>query len=574
MNKFDEAGLNHKILVAIEELGFATPTPIQQKTIPHLLKSQDDLIALAQTGTGKTAAFSLPVIHQLDTTSNDIQAIVLSPTRELAIQITRDMEDYTKYMKEVYITAVYGGDSIERQIRSLRSGTHIVVGTPGRVVDLIKRRVLKLEKIKWLVLDEADEMLKMGFKEDIETILGETPKERQTLLFSATLPYEINQIAKKYMRNPQEIAVAGRNSSAENVDHLVYVCAPNRRFQALKRIIDATPEMYGIIFCRTRRETGEIADMLVQDKYAAEALHGDMTQAQRDHVMRRFRKGTMKLLVATDVAARGIDVQDLTHVVNYKMPDNLEVYIHRSGRTGRAGKEGLSVAIVAPREMNQVRLVERKIGKKFIPKEIPSGQEILRHRMFGYIERVSAAEVDEMDLADFMEEVNEKFADLDRDAIVQKFLALEFSRYSKAYKNAPDLNVSGREPAGNRGGSGLMFSRFYINLGSKNSLNPPKLIELINRQQGVNGVKVGKIEILKKISFFEIDSTYEKELLNAFANVDHDGVKVVVERTKSAPRADSPKPFGKRKFNRNSNENRFGKKRHSRGGGGSFRKRK
>ncbi|MDD4149499.1 MAG: DEAD/DEAH box helicase [Bacteroidales bacterium] len=410
MLTFENFDLSTNILSAIKELGYVNPTPIQEKTIPHLLNTNQDLVGLAQTGTGKTAAFGLPILEQIDSRNKFTQCIILSPTRELCMQISKDMMGYAKYLPEIRVTAVYGGASIDNQIRDLKKGSHIIVGTPGRVLDLLKRRILKIDQIKFLVLDEADEMLNMGFKEDMDSILETTPKEKQTLLFSATMPKEIRNIALNYMNNPEEISVGTKNSGADDVEHFYYLVNAKNRYLALKRIADINPDIFGIVFCRTRRETQEVADKLIQDGYNADSLHGDLSQAQRDHVMSRFRSRHLQILVATDVAARGIDVNDLTHIINYNLPDEREIYIHRSGRTGRAGKKGVSVSIVHSKELHKVREIQKVLQKPINKKDVPGGEEICHKQLMNMISKIEQIETIDNQIEDFLPEIYEKLS--------------------------------------------------------------------------------------------------------------------------------------------------------------------
>jgi ATP-dependent RNA helicase DeaD len=428
MNSFIESGLKPEILTAIEAMGFINPTPIQQQTIPAILGSSNDLIALAQTGTGKTAAFGLPILTLADAGLTVPQALVLCPTRELCMQITSDLQKYAKDMNHLRSVAIYGGASIENQIKSLKKGCHFVVGTPGRVLDMIRRKALVLGNIRWLVLDEADEMLNMGFKEDLDTILSETPQKRQTLLFSATMPREIAEIASKYMQDPIEISVGKRNAGAENVRHEYYMVHARDRYLALKRIVDVSPSVYGIVFCRTRQETKDVADKLMQDGYNADALHGDLSQAQRDYVMNRFRIKNLQLLVATDVAARGLDVNDLTHIINYNLPDDLEVYIHRSGRTGRAGKSGVAVSIIHTRETGRIKDLERMTRKPFERKKVPGGKEICEKQLFNLVDRVENTEVDPQ-IEQYLPVIYKKLEWLSREELIKHFVSVEFNRF-------------------------------------------------------------------------------------------------------------------------------------------------
>ncbi|MCB8995245.1 MAG: DEAD/DEAH box helicase [Bacteroidales bacterium] len=570
MLTFKETGIREELLKAVEELGFDQPTPIQEKTIPALLNNGGDIIALAQTGTGKTAAFGLPLIHLANIESKKVEALVLCPTRELCIQITKDLDNYSKYLKGFRCTAVYGGADISKQIRALKDGCQIVVATPGRAIDLIKRKALKINDIKWLVLDEADEMLNMGFKEDLETIMAETSTEKQTLLFSATMPREIAFMAKKYMNSPQEISVGKKNSGAENVEHEYYMVHAKDRYAALKRIVDFNPNVYGIVFCRTRMETKEIAEKLIADGYPADSLHGDLSQAQRDHVMNRFRLRQLQLLVATDVAARGLDVNDLSHIINYNLPDELEVYIHRSGRTGRASKNGTSIAIVHTRENRKIQDLERLIGKKFTKKPVPVGTDICEKQLFNLIDKFENVEVDEKRIEQYLPLIYKKLEWLDRDNLIKRLVSLEFNRFLEYYKNAPDLNVQhsdrdsegrggrsfGRESReGRRGRSSDSyqevrksrfhedfqedtrkikggFSRFFINVGSRDNLNPGKMITLINEQTRKRNIEIGKIDILKSFSFFEVDVEFEKDVIKSFKNAQFNDIPLQVELSK------------------------------------------
>ncbi|MFY9591108.1 MAG: DEAD/DEAH box helicase, partial [Bacteroidales bacterium] len=440
MQLFENYGLSKEILKAIKELGYINPTPIQAKTIPHLLNSDRDLVGLAQTGTGKTAAFGLPILNQIDYQNKITQSIILSPTRELCVQIAKDMQNYAKYLPEIRITAVYGGASIENQIKDLRKGSQVVVGTPGRVLDLINRKVLKINQISFLVLDEADEMLNMGFKEDIDAILETTPIEKQTLLFSATMPPEIMKIASLYMHDPLEISVGTKNSGAENVEHFYYQVNAKNRYLALKRIADINPDIYGIVFCRTRAETQEVADKLIQDGYNADALHGDLSQAQRDHVMHRFRSGNLQLLVATDVAARGLDVNDLSHIINYNLPDEREIYIHRTGRTGRAGKKGEAITIIHNRELHKIREIEKLLKKPINRRQVPDGKEVCTKQLMHIIDRIEHLSEIDPEIDQFLPIILKKLSWLDRDELIKRFVAVEFSRFLTYYKNAYDLN--------------------------------------------------------------------------------------------------------------------------------------
>lgn len=576
MITFKETGLAPEILEAITEMGFISPTPIQEKTIPALLETKNDLVALAQTGTGKTAAFGLPVLQLIDTKTKDIQSLVLCPTRELALQIVKDVENFSKYKKGFRVVAVYGGASITGQIRELRDGAHMVVGTPGRVLDLIRRKVLKLGSIKWLVLDEADEMLNMGFKDDLDTILAETPQQRQTLLFSATMPKEIERIANNYMHEPERISIGKRNESAENVKHIYYMVHAKDKYEVLKRIADINPNIYGIVFCRTRMETKEVADKLMQDGYNADALHGDLSQAQRDYVMARFRSAHLQILVATDVAARGLDVNDLTHVINFNLPDDLEVYVHRSGRTGRAGKSGVSISIIHMRESGKIRDLERMTSKKFERKMVPGGKEICEKQLFNLISKVENVEVNNEQIDQYLPDIYKKLEWLSREELIKQFVSVEFNRFLTYYEKAADLNVYEKEQhqrkdrgennrrdrdGERRSRENIKFSRFHITVGQKDNINPGSLIALINKTVKVRNIEIGKIDIMRKFSFFDADSRFEKNILSSFNGAVLDGEPIQVNISKPDTHANKEKYFEKGKRNEAGRGERKGKRR-------------
>ena len=582
---FNEMGLSAEIQSAIEDLGFIQPTPIQEKVIPFLLESKQDMVALAQTGTGKTAAFGLPIIQQIDPGKRSVQVLILSPTRELAMQIASDLENYSKNLGKIKIAVVYGGSDIRKQISDIENGAQIVVGTPGRTLDLINRKKLKVNEIRWVVLDEADEMLSMGFKDDLDAILETSPAEKQTLLFSATMPQEIVAISKKYMTNIFEITAGKRNTGTANVEHNYYLVHAKDRYLALKRIADVNPNIYGIIFCRTRMETKEVADKLMEDGYNADALHGDLSQAQRDFVMQRFRGKHLHMLVATDVAARGLDVNDLTHVINYNLPDDPEVYIHRSGRTGRAGKKGISVTLIHLREKGKLKQVERTINQPFIKKMVPSGKEICEKQMFSLIDKVENIEVNNEQIGEFMPVIYKKLAWLDREELIKHFVSVEFNRFLTYYENAPDINVdeshhserdfsgrgersergdrgdrgerrdrgrrndrdgrdsrdsrdgrNNREDFGNkseRGGRGnYEFSRFFFNMGKKNGIGKRTIIDMINQNMPNKNIEIGSIEVLKGFSFFEVDKRFENEVLKAFKDATYKGQRIGIDIAK------------------------------------------
>ncbi len=537
MSTFSELGLKEEILSALTDMGYEKPSEIQEKAIPQVISSTDDLKAFAQTGTGKTAAFSLPIIQQIDVENKNVQAIILSPTRELAVQIGDQIQKFSKNIRGLKTVTVYGGASIEDQTRKLNKGAQIVVGTPGRTVDLINRRRLKLENIKWLVLDEADEMLNMGFKDDLDAVLEATPETKQTLLFSATFPREVEAIARNYMDNPVEVEAGTKNTGSDNVSNEYYVVTERNRYAAIKRIADINPDIYGIIFCRTRRECQEVSEKLIADGYSADSLHGDLSQAQRDSVMQKFRKKTVQMLVATDVAARGLDVNNLTHVINHKLPDQNEAYTHRSGRTGRAGNKGVSIVLVTNREVGKLRPIERKIQKKFIKKEIPNGEEICKVQLFKLVEKVKNTDINTEAISGYLENIYEQFEGLSREELIQKFISVEFNAFLEYYSNAKDINDDrgsrDRDDRGRRRDDENM-TRFFINIGRKDSLTPPRLMGLINDQNITNNVEIGQIEILDTFSFFELDKNFEKETLDAFlANApEFEGRSVNVEVTK------------------------------------------
>ena len=573
MSTFLELGLKEPIIKALTDLGYEKPTVIQEKAIPQIISSTDDLKAFAQTGTGKTAAFSLPIIELLEASNNNVQAIILSPTRELAVQIGNNIKDFCKYIKDIRVTTVYGGSSIEDQIRSLKKGSQIVVGTPGRTVDLINRRALKLGNVQWLVLDEADEMLNMGFKDELDKVLEATPETKQTLLFSATFPREVESIARNYMTKPVEITSGQKNQGSDNVSHEYYSVTERTRYPALKRIADLNPNIYAIIFCRTRRETQEVADNLIKDGYSADSLHGDLSQAQRDSVMGKFRKKTIQILVATDVAARGLDVSELTHVINHKLPDQIENYTHRSGRTGRAGNKGISIVLVNGKEKGKLRPIEKIIKKKFIQAKVPSGKEICQNQLMNLIDKVQAIEVNETQINEFLPSIYEKLKDLEREELIQKFVSLEFNTMLAYYENAKDLNdLSSRDNSRARSTNENM-TRFFINIGRKDSLNPAKLIGLINDQNIGDKIEIGAIDILDTFSFFELDKNFEDKALDAFSRnqPDFDGRSVNIEVTKKERsggkrRGGSKKPFGKK-------EGGFGRRRSAEGSSSRKKKR-
>jgi len=543
---FRELNLKEEILSAIEELGYENPMPVQEKTIPFMLEQTADLVALAQTGTGKTAAFGLPVLNLIDAQSKQVQALVLSPTRELCIQIANDLKGYSKNMRGLRVVAVYGGEDIRVQLRQLDTPPQIIVATPGRLIDLIERGKVELGAVDFLVLDEADEMLNMGFKEDIETILQRTPDTRRTMLFSATMPKEIANIAKRYMKNYEEITVGTKNAGAENVEHVYYVSQAKQRYLVLKRIVDLNPDIYGIVFCRTRMETKEVADKLMHDGYNADALHGDLSQAQRDTVMQKFRNRNIQLLVATDVAARGLDVSDLTHVINYNLPDDVEIYTHRSGRTGRANKKGVAVSIIHSKERFKIKDIERMLRKTFIQEQIPNGLEVCKKQLFHLIDRMENVEVSEEQIETYMPQIMKQLEYLTKEELLKRFVSLEFNRFLSYYKNTEDLNLPERSERGERGERSDRGERgtksggrvrLKMNLGEREGIDPKRLLGIINDVTGDKSINIGSIEVTNKFTFFDVFADQLDQVVNAFA----DQSEVIVSEAKGSKNLDDRK---------------------------------
>jgi ATP-dependent RNA helicase DeaD len=565
---FEEMGLSPEIIKATADLGYTHPTKIQELAIPTILGSTEDLIAQAQTGTGKTAAFGLPIIQEIEPYVPVIQALVLSPTRELGIQIWKDFESFSKYVKGIETVPVYGGANITHQIKALRKGCQIVVGTPGRILDLVRRKVLKLSSIKWLVLDEADEMLNMGFQEDLDAILASIPDEKQTFLFSATMPPQIVRIASRYMHQPKEIAAGKRNAGAENVHHKYYMVHARDRYETLKRIADVNPNIYGIVFCRTRAETKEVARKLAHDGYNADALYGDLTQAQRDEVMQRFRSKQLQILVATDVAARGLDVNDLTHVINYELPGDLEVYIHRSGRTGRAGKSGISISIIHTRESRKIRDLERMSRKTFEQALVPTGREICEKQLYSLVDKVEKIEVNETQIEQYLPAIQEKLGSLSKEELMKHFISVEFNRFLSYYKNARDLNVK-RNPkreerrSMDKSRNRTNYARFLLNIGSKHGLSAQRLMGIINERMDGQRISIGKIEIKRGSTFFEIEEKFADNFSSRFKKINFEGIPMIVEpsgdsKAGSKPRR-SQEPFVKSRQKRRSSRKWKGK---------------
>ncbi len=505
---FEELGLNASLMHAIKDLGYTNPTPIQQQTIPLLTTTQTDVVALAQTGTGKTAAFGFPILNSIDASDRDTQALILAPTRELCLQIANDLKNFGKYVKGLNITAVYGGSSIVNQINDIKNGTQIIVATPGRLVDLIERRAVKLQTINIVVLDEADEMLNMGFKDDLDVILEQTPETKNTWLFSATMPKEVERIARNYMNKPAEISAGKRNEGAENIKHICYLVNQRDRYLALKRIADFYPEIFGMVFCRTKAETQQVADALIKDGYSADALHGDLSQSQRDFVMKRFRNRTLQMLVATDVAARGIDVDNITHVINYNLPEDVENYTHRSGRTARAGRSGMSIAIITPKETGRIKDIERILNKKFETASIPDGVEVCEKQLFHLVKKLHDVEVRDEDIEKYLPKVYEELKDLSKEEIIKRFVSEEFNRFYDYYQNAPDLN-SAKEG----GQSNNRTKRFFVNMGMMDGFNKNSLKEFLAESAKVHSRMVFNVDVKNSFSFFETESKHVDDFM-------------------------------------------------------------
>ena len=554
MKTFEELGVSEEIRRAIEELGFEQPMPVQEEVIPYLLGNRNDVIALAQTGTGKTAAFGIPVLQRTDSRVRQTQAIVLSPTRELCLQIADDLKDFSKYMDGIHIVPVYGGTSIENQIRALKKGAQIIVATPGRLIDLMHRGVAKLEAVKNVVLDEADEMLNMGFSESIDEILAGVPKDRNTLLFSATMSREIEKIARNYLTDPKEIVVGSRNEGAEHVNHIYYMVNAKDKYLALKRIVDFYPKIFAIIFCRTKRETQEIADKLIHDGYNAESLHGDLSQAQRDLTMQKFRQHLTQLLVATDVAARGLDVDDLTHVINYGLPDDIESYTHRSGRTGRAGKKGTSISIVHTREKSKIRAIEKTIGKDFVQAEIPSAEEICKKQLYKVMDQIVKTDVNDEEIAPFMDDINRYFEYIDKEDVIKKIVSLEFGKFLAYYADAPEIGkpesrserkkkerTSDERKRTHKAEPG--YRRLFINLGKADGFYPGELMQFVNRNMRGGRQEIGAIDLMSKMSYFEVP---EKDAVNVMRALDGTTYKGRQVRCNDADRDTKPQRGGRK----------------------------
>ena len=555
MKTFEELGVSGEIRKAIEELGFVQPMPVQEAVIPYLLENKNDVIALAQTGTGKTAAFGIPLLMRIDTSRRSPQALVLSPTRELCLQITDDIRDFAKYMDGVHVEAVYGGASIEPQMRALKKGVQIIVATPGRLVDLKNRGVADLSGIQNIVLDEADEMLNMGFSENISEIFESIDENHSTLMFSATMSREVERVAKKYLHDYQEIVVGSRNEGAENVNHIYYMVNAKDKYLALKRIVDYYPRIFAIIFCRTKIETQEIADKLIKDGYNAESLHGDLSQPQRDLTMQKFRQHLTQLLVATDVAARGLDVDDLTHVINFGLPDDIENYTHRSGRTGRAGKKGTSISIVHSREKFKIRNIEKEIGKQFVEAQIPSAEEICKKQLYKVMDQIVKTDVDDEEIAPFMQDINRYFEYIDKDELIKKIVSLEFGKFLAYYAEAPEIDAvvpdkkekkpqSDKQKLQNKAQKG--YKRLFINLGKRDGFYPGELMQTLNRFVG-GRQEVGHIDLLDTVSYFEVPEKDAKKVMIQLTGIRHKGRTVRCNDADDIPDRPKEKPKHQKK---------------------------
>ncbi|QLE01925.1 DEAD/DEAH box helicase [Galbibacter sp. BG1] len=553
MNKFEQLGLNEQLLKAITDMGFETPSEVQEKAIPVLLANDTDMVALAQTGTGKTAAFGFPMIQKIDVNNRTTQGLILSPTRELCLQIANELKLYSKYLPSLNVTAIYGGASITDQARQVKRGTQIVVATPGRMKDMISRNMVDISKIEYCVLDEADEMLNMGFYEDITEILSHAPKEKSTWLFSATMPKEVATIAKKFMKNPTEVTVGTKNASTSNVQHEYYVVSGRDRYLALKRLADTNPDIFSVVFCRTKRDTQKIAEKLIEDGYNAGALHGDLSQNQRDMVMKSFRTQQIQMLVATDVAARGIDVDDVTHVINYQLPDEIETYTHRSGRTGRAGKSGISMVIITKSELRKISAIERKIQQKFESKKVPSAEEICEIQLYHLASKIKNTEINK-EVENYLPAINDVLDGINREELIKKMVSVEFGRFAEYYKKAGDLNVSGGD-AGAQDFFGEGKVRYFINVGSRDGYDWMTLKDFLREQLDLDKDDVFKVDVKESFSFFNTDANHTDAVLAKFSEFKLDGRFINVEVSK------------------NSRENSRGRSGRSGGGGGKRNRR-
>ncbi|MFD2584376.1 DEAD/DEAH box helicase [Pedobacter vanadiisoli] len=566
-NPFQLLGISDDVVNAVKDLGFENPTPIQEQSIPVLLEGTNDFVGLAQTGTGKTAAFGLPLLELIDFKLTKPQALILCPTRELCLQIANDLKNFSKNIANAHVVAVYGGANIMQQLREIRQGVQIVVATPGRMLDIIGRKAIDFSNVKYVVLDEADEMLNMGFQDDINDILSTTPDDKKTWLFSATMPSEVRRIAKNYMDNPIELTMGTKNTGNVNIDHEYYIVRARDKYAALKRIVDFNPDIFGVVFCKTKLDTQDIAEHLIKDGYNADALHGDLSQQQRDKVMQRFRERNMQLLIATDVAARGIDVNNVTHVINYSLPDEIESYTHRSGRTGRAGKTGVSICIINSKELGKIRQLERIIGKQFTKAELPTGFDVCEKQLFSLVHKVHNVEVNNEQIDQYIPRIMDEFADLSKEDVIKRFASLEFNRFLEYYSKAPDLNAPAGDDRGERGERGERrgrgsegYTRLFINLGSVDEFTRGDMLSFICNNGKISGKSVGKIDLKGVFSFFEVEDAVADKVFEGFKSVEFNGRQVRIER--------SGEGGGER---RGGGDRRGGFGGERRGGGGGYR---
>jgi len=558
MNKFEKFGISEEIIRAITDLGFEKPTPIQEQSIPVLLKGNRDFIGLAQTGTGKTAAFGLPLLQLLDFNSKITQALILAPTRELCVQIAKDLDNYASFTAGVRIVAVYGGASIQTQISEIKKGAQIIVATPGRLQDLINRKRVDISAIKYVVLDEADEMLNMGFQEDIDTILAKTPDEKNTWLFAATMPDQVHRITRNYMSNPFELTVGTKNTGAENIEHVYYVVHERDRYAALKRIVDANPDIFAIVFCRTKIETQETAEKLIKDGYNADSLHGDLSQPQRDKVMKRYRERQLQLLVATDVAARGIDVNDVSHVINYNLPDEIEIYTHRSGRTARAGKSGISISLINTREIDKIRQLERQVNSKFTYSKVPDGVDVCEQQLIGLMKKIQSVEVNEQGIAKYLPAVYEELNDLNKEDLIKRVVSIEFNRFLDYYRDSHDLNIDfARKDHIKSNNEFRKGSSMFINLGEMDGFDIPKMLKYLIETTDLPADSFGRINIKGVYSFIDMEEKLITQALISFKNEVFKGRKVRVDISYGGKSSPGGSGSEKRKSHERKDESRF-----------------
>lgn len=579
MEMFKNLGLNEDLLKGIEELGFSTPTPVQELVIPTALTSTGDIVALAQTGTGKTAAFGLPLLQLIDLTQRHVQGLILCPTRELCVQVAGDLVNYAKFAPQCKVTAVYGGASIETQIRQIKSGTQIVVATPGRLIDLIERGAVKLDQMKRLVLDEADEMLNMGFKDDLDTILKSATNKQSVWLFSATMSNEVRAISRNYMTNPTELTTGRRNETNANIDHVYYVCRADDRYSVLKRVVDSHPGIFGLIFCRTKAETKEVAEQMTRDGYNSDALHGDLSQNDRDRVMLRFRENNLQLLIATDVAARGIDVSDITHVINYGLPDDIEVYTHRSGRTGRAGKKGTAITIVTTKYEERIPQIERMNKAKFTKLAIPTGVEVCEAQLLQIMKNIHETEVRDTEIEPYLPAIYEELKDISKEELIKRFASMEFNRFLSYYKDAPDLNPRRKRLDFATGGdtrpqrSNGQYSRLFVNIGEMDGLSKRDFINLLGDNFNIPNGAIGRVDIKKSYLHFDVEPQFVERLKSSLQKATFNGRKLRVDdATESKDKPSSGSRDGSSSFG--GERKRFSDKPRADFNGGGFDKKK